>query len=153
LQSINDIFLRRKITAEFGTREIVRDELSIMQIPERLSIIEEQNRGIKTTLNIVMKQKADSLEVEALRYDVKAEIANGHTEVTEKIAEVRTEIGELRTEVTEKIGELRGDINTIKVEQTLTRDLIKHNSKLALGILFGILSFVVGIFVKIIFLP
>ena len=90
---------------ESRVREIVRDERSVMQVPERLAVIEEQNR-------IILETKADKAEIEASRQG------------------------------------MLGKFNTLEVEQKLTRDFIKHNSRLTTGFFITIIVLLIGLLLK-----
>ncbi len=90
-------------------REIVRDELSVMQIPQRLASIEAS-----------LEHKADKADVEELRGEIKG---------------------------------MRGEIKALEVEQKLTRDMIKYNSRLTLGFFAAIFSLLIGILIKLMMSP
>ncbi|HEO65237.1 MAG TPA: hypothetical protein ENI73_05120 [Spirochaetes bacterium] len=96
-------------------REIVRDELSVMQVPEKLSVIEEQNR-------IILETMASKAELEALRQELKGDIKG-----------------------------VKGDIKALLVEQQLTRDFIKYNSRLTLGFFITITVLLIGLLLKSLF--
>ncbi len=51
---------------ESRVREIIRDEITVMQIPERLAKIEEQNREINLKIDRLDKFKADKSDIERL---------------------------------------------------------------------------------------
>ncbi len=127
-------------------REIVRDELSVMQVPQRLASIEA-----------TLEHKADKADVESLRGEVasfreelKGEIASLRTELKGDMASLRAELkgdmASLRAEIQGDIKGMKGDIKgmqggikALEVEQRLTREFIKTNSRILIGIGIAIL--------------
>ncbi|GMT49412.1 MAG: hypothetical protein IEMM0008_0951 [bacterium] len=105
-------------------REIVRDELSVMQVPEKLSTIMER-------LESLTENKADKADIEELKGEIKA--------LDERMS------GEIKA-LDERMS---GKINALDAKQDSLRDLIKSNFRIGVGIAVAILA----VLVKLAFFP
>ncbi len=105
-------------------REIVRDKLSVMQVPQRLASIEA-----------TLEHKADKADMESLR----GEVASFREELKGEMASLRGEMqGEIKG-MQGKMEGMQGGIKALEVEQRLTREFIKTNSRILIGIGIAIL--------------
>ncbi len=111
---------------EAKVREIVRDELSVKQVPERLASIE-----------VKLEQKADKADIEGLKGDMKA-FEERMTGKMEGLEEKMT--GNLKTLEERMTGKMETQKAEIVTKQDALRDLNKSNFRIIITILFAILA-------------